>query len=217
MIKNIGNKWRTKGIDMNGENVIYDIEYTLEDDMAKKGITKWFSKSHKIFSIVTPVLGIMGMIQGIIDTVLRSYQTGAFFFTTGLLLIWMRFMTPYMNAKREIKSLHSLFETDENCGRFRFKFYDNGFSMITKLATNKYMYGDIVKLIDIPQMFIINVRGRKLLFVVKEAIDNEQLEEFTKFIVDKKEKAGNEVITPKDTRRISEIIADSEAKSKEIE
>ena len=198
---------------MNNTEILYEVNYTLTNELANEGLKGWFMKKHKIFSYGTLLIGVMSIIPGIWDTAMKSYVTGAYFLGAGAILLLLHFFGYKLNAMAEISALHKIFGTDDNCGEFRLKFYENMFEQSTKIATKKVMYSELLDYKETNNLLMMSASGRKLYFVSKVHVADEKGEEFIEFIKRKISDKNNETKEPE--KKLSEVIASTNEKVNE--
>lgn len=162
---------------------LYEAEFVLEDMEVRNGIKLWYKKGHKMFSVCTLVLGIMCIFPALvyIGVIVIPAVSVFFFVASGMFLIF-HFKGYIFATDTEIKALHRMFETNENCGKFHYTFYDDMFEMSTKIATKKIMYNDINSVYDNDEVIILAGNGRRLFFVAKKGVLDQQNQELLEFL-----------------------------------
>ena len=198
---------------MLSNEILYEVNYTLTNELANEGLKSWFMKKHKIFNYGTLLIGVMSIIPGIWDTAMKSYVTGAYFLGASAILLVLHFFGYKLNAMAEIGALHKIFGTNEHCGEFKLKFYEDMFEQSTKIATKKIMYTELLDYKETANLLIMSASGRKLYFVSKEKIADEKIEEFVEFIKNKISEDKN-FDAKKEEKKISEVIATTNEKIK---
>ena len=193
--------------------ILYEVDYTLTNELANEGLKSWFMKKHKIFNYGTLIIGIMSIIPGVWDTAMKSYVTGAYFLGASVILLLLHFFGYKLNAMAEINALHKIFGTSEHCGEFKLKFYEDMFEQSTKVATKKIMYSELLDYKETANLLIMSASGRKLYFVSKEKMEFETSEEFVEFIKGKIAK-GEKEKQETEGKKISEVIAATNEKVK---
>lgn len=199
------------------DEILYEADFTLEDNLAREGIKLWYKKGHRVFDISTLVLGIMCIIPAVFYiAVVIVYQMSIFFFVAAFIFLIMHFKGYVFSADTEIKSLHRIFETTDNCGKFHFRFYDNMFEQTTKISSKKFMYTQIKSVVDSERLIIICASGKNLFFVSKAAVEGGKADELTDFLSGKlKENKANDG-EPVQEKKLSEVIAQSGEKSRDL-
>lgn len=180
---------RHKKEDEMNSDILYDAEFTLEDDIVRDGLKLWYKKGHRIFNYGTLTLAIMSLIPAILYFSVQSPTMSIFFFFASVMFFLFYFKGYIFATDTEIKALHKLFETEENCGRFHIKFYEDQFEQITKISTKKIMYSDIKSVYENNNVIIIFTYNKNLFFVVKSGIseNSDNLYDFLDKIVNNKE------------------------------
>ncbi len=202
---------------MDDKEILYEVDFDMTNDTLYNGTKRWVVSAHSLFCWGTLILGIMLMVPAVFDFAMKSYRTAAFYFVAGVIFFLERFLTPISLAKKDLKKLHEIFGTDENCGHYNYKFRNNNFVMNTSFKSNTYMYSQLKKVYDYKDILVLDLSPKGMMIIDKSSVTTENEDELFEFLKKKLEQVNGEenISQNSQKKKISDIISESEEISKE--